>query len=315
MSTMFSKIVRMREFFILGLVIICVVLMSFLSPAFLNPVNISALFLAMSVNMIVAVGMTVLMVFGSFDLSVGSVVELSGVVTALLILSGLPIAVAILAGVMSGALIGWLNGIIVAKIGVNPFMTTLAMMTLVQGLVLIISGGNDVSGLPQAFANVGTGRFLGIESSIWIMLLVTLIGDFLLRRAKFFRQYYYIGGNEKAAGLSGINVSKLVIIAFVLQGAFAALAGILLASRMADASLSSGANIALPVIAGVVIGGASLKGGEGTVIGAFLGIFLMTMIVNALNLLGVSVNWQSAVTGLVLFVAIIVDALMRRKEA
>jgi len=242
------------------------------------------------------------------------VLALGGMVSGLLIRGGVPIALAILVAVLTGALLGLVNGTIIAKIGVNPFVTTLGMLSVARGLVYIITEGQPVIGLPKNFTVIGQGYLAGVQLPIWYMIIAVLAGDILLRKLRYLRQNYYIGGNEKSALLCGINVDGIKIFNYILSGVLAAIAGVILTARVGTASVGAGQGIELKVISAVVIGGASLSGGEGTIIGAFLGSLLMQIISNALNLLGISVYWQQLVIGLVLITAVIIDTLGKKKQ-
>ncbi len=291
------------------------VIMSFASPYFMNTSNILALLLGLSIEALIAVGMTNLMVSGGFDMSVGSVVAFTGAATALSMKAGLTTVLAILVGLVIGALIGLFNGFIIAKVGINPFVTTLASLSIFRGLTLIITGGKNISGLDKGFEAIGQASFLGIQMPIWYALILIVTGDILLRKSRFFRQNYYIGGNEKAAHLSGIPVDKIKILNYVIVGLLAGLAGIVMTARLGSASVTAGSGLELRVITAVIIGGASLQGGEGTVVGAFLGSLLMALITNALTLLGVDVYWQTFVIGATLLTAVLIDRFGKiRKE-
>jgi ribose transport system permease protein len=286
------------------------------TPAFATRANLTAVALGMSLDAIIAVGMTVLIVSGGFDLSVGSVLALAGAAAALVATAGGDRSAAALgalaAGMATGAAAGAVNGAVVARIGVNPLVGTLATMSIARGLVLVLTGGYGLSSLPPAFDAIGQAQFLGQQSPIWAMLLLVPLGELLLRRSRWLRASYAIGGNERAAHLSGVPVARLKAINYVLTGTLAGLAGVLLAARLGTATVSAGMNAELRVIAAVVLGGASLAGGEGTVIGSFLGVLLMALIGNALNLFAVSPNWQPFITGGVLLFAVTLDAAGRR---
>lgn len=301
------KVTELREFMIFIIVIAGSIAMAIASPYFLTSGNLLAVLLGVSVDAIVAVGMTVLLVSGGFDLSVGSVLAFAGAATALLLKSGVPAVMAIVVGLASGAALGFVNGLIVARLRINPFITTLGMMGVVRGLVLVMTGGYGISGLPSSFTILGQGKLLGVQSLVWVMAVVVIVGDILLRNSRFFRQNYYLGGNERSAILSGISVDRLKLFNYTLSGLLAAVAGVLLTARLGTASVTAGQGLELRVIAAVIIGGASLSGGEGTVLGAFLGALLMGLITNALNLLGVDVYWQSLVVGATLLVAVVID--------
>jgi ribose transport system permease protein len=191
-------------------------------------------------------------------------------------------------------------------------VATLATMSMARGLVLVLTGGYGLSNLPPSFNALGQAQILGQQPPIWAMVLLVPLGEVLLRRSRWLYPNYAIGGNERAAHLSGIPVARLKLTNYVLTGTLAGLAGVLLAARLGTATVSAGMNAELRVIAAVVLGGASLSGGEGTVIGSFLGVLLMALIGNALNLLAVSPNWQSLITGGVLLLAVTLDAAGRR---
>jgi ribose transport system permease protein len=308
------RLTSFREFMILAIVITGCLVMWFTSPIFMTFANWSALLLQVSVECIVAIGMTILLVSGGFDLSVGSTFALAGAVTAMAIVSGIIPPIAFFLGLGTGAVIGFLNGFIIARIGINPFVTTLAMMSMVRGLLLVITRGRNISGLPESFRVLGQGSLYGIQNPIWIALLMVLIGDILLRKSRFFRQNYYVGGNERAAVLSGIRVERLKLFNYAFTGVLAAFAGILMTARLGAASVTAGTGLELKVISAVIIGGASLKGGEGTILGSFLGSLLMCILVGALTILGVDVYWNTLVIGATLLLAVLIDTFGRYRR-
>jgi ribose transport system permease protein len=311
---LFHRLTSFREFMILAIVVAGCVVMGITTPVFMTFANWSALLLQVSIECVVAIGMTILLVSGGFDLSVGSTFALAGAVTAMTIVSGVPPVIAVFIGLGTGAVIGFVNGFIIARIGINPFVTTLAMMSIVRGLLLVITRGRNISGLPESFRVLGQGRVFGIQNPIWIALLMVLIGDILLRKSRFFRQNYYLGGNERAAVLSGIKVERLKIFNYALTGALAAFSGILMTARLGAASVTAGTGLELKVISAVIIGGASLKGGEGTILGSFLGALLMGILVGALTILGVDVYWNSLVIGATLLLAVLIDTFGRSRR-
>jgi ribose transport system permease protein len=311
---LFRRLTSFREFMILAIVVAGCVVMGITTPVFMTFANWSALLLQVSIECVVAIGMTILLVSGGFDLSVGSTFALAGAVTAMTIVAGVPPVIAFFIGLATGALIGFVNGYIIARIGINPFVTTLAMMSIVRGLLLVITRGRNISGLPESFRVLGQGKVLGIQNPIWIALLMVLLGDILLRKSRFFRQNYYLGGNERAAVLSGIRVERLKIFNYSLTGALAAFSGILMTARLGAASVTAGTGLELKVISAVIIGGASLKGGEGTILGSFLGALLMGILVGALTILGVDVYWNTLVIGATLLLAVLIDTFGRRQR-
>ena len=291
-------------------------LMSFASPYFLSRANLFAVLLSLSFEALIGVAMMNLMICGGFDMSVGSVVGFSGAVVAMLMKNGVMVPVAVLIALLLGACVGFFNGFVVSKVGINPFVTTLASLSLFRGLTMIITGGRNISPLPDSFNAIGQTQLFGIiQLPIIYMLALVIVGDILIRKSRFFRRNYYIGGNEKAARLSGIPVDRMKILSFVLTGLFAAAAGVVMTSRLGSASTTSGTGLELRVITAVIIGGASLSGGEGTVIGAFLGSLLMALIMNALTLLNVDVYWQTFIIGATLLTAVLIDRVGKiRKE-
>ncbi|MGO8695787.1 MAG: ABC transporter permease [Rectinemataceae bacterium] len=307
-----KRVTGQREFMIGAIVLCVIVAMTFASPYFMSAGNILALLLGLSIEAIIAVAMTNLMVSGGFDMSVGSIVAFTGAATALLLVKGMPAVLAVLIGLAIGAAIGLFNGLIISKVGINPFVATLASLSLFRGLTLIVCKGQNISGLPDSFCAIGQAMVFGIQTPIIIAALLIIVGDIMLRHFRFFRQSYYIGGNERAARLSGIAVDRMKTLAYVLTGLFAGLAGIVMTARLGAASMTAGTGLELRVITAVIIGGASLQGGEGSVLGAFLGSLLMALITNALTLLGVDVYWQTFVIGATLLVAVLIDQLGKR---
>lgn len=312
---MIKHLVKQREFMIFLIVAILFIVMSFASPYFLNTANILAVLLGLSMEAIIAVAMVHLMVSGGFDMSVGSVLAFTGAITAMMLKSGVPVGLAVIIGMATGALIGFFNGCIVAKIGINPFVTTLSSLSLFRGLTLIVTRGQNITGLPKTFKAIGQAKFFGVQAPIIIAAILIILGDIFLRKSRFFRQSYYIGGNEKSARLSGIPVERMQILAYVLTGLFAAISGIVMTARLGAASVTAGTGLELRVITAVIIGGASLQGGEGSVLGAFLGTFLMALISNALTLLGVDVYWQTFVIGATLLTAVLIDTMSRKYKS
>jgi ribose transport system permease protein len=308
------RIAGSHEFFLFVVLLAAGTALHFASDKFLSPTNISAMLLGLAVESIVAVGMTILLVSGGFDLSVGSTMALSGAMTAMALVHGVPVPAAVLVGLAVGAGIGEINGLVIALLGINPFIATLAMMSAARGLLLVLTEGVSITGLPPDFTSIGQSKPLGVQLPIWICLGLVVVFDFLLRRSRFLRQNYYIGGNEKAAFLCGIPVARIKMFNYTLTGLLAAVAGIVSAARFGAASVTAGTQLELKVITAVVIGGASLGGGTGTILGAFLGSCLMALISDAIAILGVDANWNQLVVGLALFTAVLIDTLNRRRK-
>jgi ribose transport system permease protein len=296
-----------------SIVILCVVLTFVFPSGFPSIGNFSQLLLNLSIDTIVAVGMMLLLIAGMFDLSVGSVVAFAGGMAGyLMYYQHVNFLIAIAAGLGGSVFIGFLNGWLVAKAGIKPMIQTLAMMGVVRGLALMLSGAG-IQNFPYSFIYIGQSKLLGLQAPVWYMFAILLLFAFLSRRRVFFRRFYFIGGNEKAARLSGINVEKMKIWGFVISAALAGIAGILLSSRLGAALSTSGAGLELRVITAVILGGASLSGGYGKIWGAFLGVLFMALINNLLILSRVSGYWQQVILGIILIAAVGLDQWMLKK--
>jgi ribose transport system permease protein len=273
--------------------------------------NLSAVLRNLTFEGMLAIGMMIMMVGGTFDLSVGAMASLAGVVAGWLMKNaGLPVPVAIAGALAMAAVGGALNGVLVARFRVNALITTLGTMGVFQGLALLV-GGPGITFLPESFS--GFGQWLplaipGITAPIWLLVLLAGAAHFSLRHTRFFRQYYYIGSNAKASTLSGIRVERLQIVAFTLMGVISAIAGVTYASRIATATATVGVGAELQAITAVILGGASLSGGKGTIGGALAGVLFMAVMKNSLILLRVSSEWQGIVLGGFLVAAVALDA-------
>ena len=275
--------------------------------------NLRQLLLNVSIDTIVAVGMMVLLIAGVFDLSVGSVVALSGALAAyLMVNAGVPMPLAVGAGLLAALGVGWVNGYFIARVGINPLIQTLATMGMVRGLALLIAGAG-IQDLPYEFLYIGQSKLASIQAPIWWMLAIVALFHFLTTRTIFFRRYYYIGGNERAADLSGIRVSQMKLYGFMLSGLLAGVAGILLTSRLGAAISTMGKGMELRVITAVILGGASLSGGQGRIVGALLGTLFMGLIANLMVLSRVSGYWQETILGIILISAIWFDLEVQKR--
>jgi ribose transport system permease protein len=315
MQTTIHTILRQRETALVAVMLVFGVVMTFASPYFLTPLNLEALLMGLSVNGIISVGMVIVIISGGLDLSVGSTMAFAGVVTGLSLNAGIPVPFAIAIGLAVSIGVGLINGILVAGLGINPFITTLGMMITVRGLLLIFSGGKAVLNLPDTFKVIGQGRLFGLQYPIYVMIIIVALSDFLLRNSRFLRQIYYIGNNENSAALSGIRVRTVRLFSYSMVAGLAGVAGLLITARFGSASVTVGQGLELRVITATIIGGASLKGGEGSVLGSFLGALFMGMLANSLNLLGVDVYWQNFITGITLILAIVIDQINERRKA
>lgn len=293
----------------LGLLILALVL-TLLSDRFLTLSNLTNIFRQTSLNAIIAVGMTFVIITGGIDLSVGSTLAFSGAVVASLLVKGTPVIIAVGAGLLIGAVIGLINGLLVTRGRIAPFITTLAMLTILRGATLVYTDSRPITGLGDVFRWIGWGYLGRIPIPIFLTVVVLVVSYYVLTQTKLGRYIYAVGGNEEASRLSGINVSKILIMAYVICGLLAALSGIISASRLDSATPTAGSGAELDAIAAVVLGGTSLAGGVGTVMGTFIGALIIGMLNNGLNLLNVSSNYQLVAKGLVILVAVLLD----RKE-
>jgi ribose transport system permease protein len=313
----FARLASMREAGLIVIILALCIAMSFASPHFLTWGNFRAMLMSFSIEGIVVVGMTILLIVGGIDLSVGSVVCFSMVVSGALFLAGLDPWTASLIGIGVSALIGAAMGFFVTVVGLNHFITSLAAMVIVRGMCLVITKGTPLSlfTLPPAFKAIGQGSFNSIPYVIMIFVVVVAIFDFLLRRATAFRKVFYTGSNEKAAQFSGIKTRQVKFWVTVLCSTLAGLAGVIYMARFGAATPTFGAGMELNIIAAAVIGGASLNGGSGTIFGAILGMALLSVVTSSLILLDVSVYWQDMIKGCILLAAVSIDHFLHRKKS
>ncbi len=303
-----------RETILILVLVVGGAIMTAASPVFLTWPNLEAILLGLSVEGPIVVGMAILLVSGGLDLSVGSTLAFTGVVAGLLVVGGVPAFVGIPISLVAALAVGMVNGLLIAKMKMNPFIITLGMMITVRGLLLIIAGGRAVLNLPDSFTVIGQGRLLGVQYPIYVVVILTVVGDLLLRNTRFFRQNYYVGGREQAARLSGIKVDFIKIFNYCMVAVISGVSGLMITARFGSSSLTVGTGVELRVLTAAVIGGASFSGGEGSVLGALLGALFMGALANSLNLLGVDVYWQNLITGLMLILAVVFDTVNERRK-
>lgn len=308
--------------------IVIVIVFALLSDSFLTPGNLVTMTKHVAYNAILAIGMLFVILRGGIDLSVGSTVGLSGVVAGTLLqgweLTLFDIAVypqvwlVVIASLAVGTLVGAVNGILVTRFNVAPFIATLGMLYVARGAALLISNGTTYPRLAgtadlgnQGFLVIG-GNLLGIPTAIWIMTLFAVVASFVLRRTPFGRWVYAAGGNERAAALSGVPVQKVTLRVYMISGFCAATTGLILSSQLTSAAPQLGETFELNAIAAVVIGGAALTGGRGTVRGALIGAFVIEYLSDGLVLVGVSTFWQIAIKGAVIILAVMIDQAQQR---
>lgn len=287
-----------------------IVLVSFLSPVFLTPGNLTNLLRQVSVNALIAFGMTFVILLGAIDLSVGSILAFSSAIMASLVIGGTPYGLALLVAIMVGGLLGMVNGLVITVGKVAPFIVTLATMTVFRGATFIFTDGVPISGISRGnniFHFIGRETVLGIPFPVIIMIVVFVLLFVLLHKTPFGRKVFAVGGNEKASRVVGINITQVKLWVFILSGALSALAGVIITSRLGSAQPNAGLSYELDAIAAVVLGGTSLSGGKGRMFGTFIGILIIGVLNNGLNILGVSSFYQEVAKGVVILIAVLLD--------
>ena len=286
---------------------------SFMSPYFLTNQNLANILIASSVELIIAIGLAILLISGGIDLSVGSTIGLCSIVLALLLNDGHSLAFALAGSVTVGLAVGTLNGFLIAYANLNPLITTLATMTIGRSGVYILSGGYSFSAIPEGFKAVfNSAPLLGLPNLVWLSLLMAALAAIFLQRNVWFRKFYFLGGSEVGALRAGLNTRRLKFSAYVLCGFLGSVAAIVTTARLGSAFPNTGQGLELRVITAVVIGGCSIYGGKGTIVGAILGVLLLNLINNVLVILSFSVYWQGVAAGCVLLLAILTDIVGRR---
>jgi ribose transport system permease protein len=298
---------------LIGLVLLCVALWA-LTPHFLTISNLLNIAEQTSINAIVAVGMTFVIISGGIDLSVGSIVALSGVVLGMMLHDGVALPLIIPAALLVGGLCGLLNGVLIERGGLPPFIVTLGMMSVARGLALVITEGRPVSGFDALFRSLATARVAFVPAPVVIMVGVYLAAHFVLTRTTFGRYVYAIGGNEEASRLSGVRIYLHKPAIYAVSGLTSAIAAVILTARLNSAQPIAGMMYELDAIAATVIGGTSLMGGQGSLAGTLVGALIMGVLRNGLNLLGVSSFLQQIVIGGVIVGAVLVDTMIKRSR-
>lgn len=298
---------------LIGLLFLCVIL-SFATETFFDSDNFITVLRQICINSLLAFGMTYVLIIGGIDLTVGSVVAMSGVLSVMMIESGVPLPVALVGAILSGTVVGLLNGSIVAFTGMPAFIVTLSVQQIVRGFAYIITNGRSISTANETFKKIGNGYLLGIPVPIYIVAVVVIIASVILYLTKFGRQMYAIGGNETAAVFTGIKINRVKIIVYAISGTMAAIAGIILASRMYSGQPTAGQNYESDAIAAAVLGGTSFIGGVGTIGGTIIGALVIGVLSNGLNLMQVTFYWQLVVKGIVILLAVGFDLWKKRKK-
>jgi ribose transport system permease protein len=283
------------------------------SPHFLTGTNLSSVVRQTAVINIMALGMTLIIVAGGIDLSVGAILAFGGLMGAMAMERGAAIPPAILIGILCGGFWGFTNGFLITRLRINPFIVTLGTLGIVRGITLIISNGLPVHQIPAAFSYLGEGTLAGVPFVLWILLACAALVQVLMEHTKLGRYAFAIGSNEAAAYYAGIPVAFHTTAVYAIGGMLTGLAGMIEASRLMTGQPTAGQGYELQAIAAVVIGGGSLRGGEGSVIGTLVGAFIMGLLSNGSDLLGISPYLQQAIIGAVIILAVTVDELRKRK--
>jgi len=310
-----GAVTGIREGSLIVFILLASLVLTLTNANFLTVDNFLVILSGLAMDAVIAVGMTLVMISGGIDLSVGSVFACAGVVLAKLVNLGTPWPIAVLAALVTSLGWGVLSGVLITRVGVNPLISTLGVMGMARGVVYVITTGQVISNLPDSFKMMGQGDVLGVPKLVWIAVVVVIIGDFMARRSKSLRQLFYVGGSEKAARLSGINVTRSRMGVYMLIALLCGVAGVLETSRFGSASSLAGVGKELTAISACVIGGASLSGGEGSVVGAFLGLILLGLVGDGLILNDVSVYWQGLIRAIILVMAVAFDVWTRRRRA
>lgn len=309
---MFTKTQKKKELGILGPIIALIVLMVFvtiLNPSFIKPSNLLNLLRQVSINALIAFGMSFVILTGGIDLSVGSVLALTSALFAGMLGMGVPTFIAIPLALIIGLVLGGINGVLVTRFSMAPFIATLATMTIFRGLTLVYTGGNPITDFSDAFSYkfIGRGYVLGVPWPVILMVIFFAISYVILNKTPFGRKTYAIGGNERAAYISGIKTDRIKVKIYAISGLLAAMAGLILTSRLDSAQPTAGSAYEMDAIAAVVLGGISMSGGKGTIAGTLVGALILGTLNNGLNMLGVSSFYQQIVKGIVILIAVLID--------
>jgi ribose/xylose/arabinose/galactoside ABC-type transport system permease subunit len=311
-----ERVQRVADYILIVATVIECAIFAGIAPGFGSIANALNVALSIAVTGILAVGMTAVIITGGIDLSVGSLVALTGTVAAMAAahLTAAAGLAGLVAALVVGLLVGVVNGTFVAYVRVQPFIVTLAMLTIARGVAFIVSGGRSIGDLPDSFGLLGRSVPLGIPAPVYVMVLVALVGAFVLHRTVFGRHIYATGGNPEASWLAGVNTQRVIWWVYVVNGILAGLAGLTLASRLGAGVPNSGLQYELDVIAAVVVGGTSLAGGRGTIAGTLWGTLFIGVLTNGLNLAGVDPYVQKIAVGVVILIAATTDRFMGRAD-
>ncbi len=307
-----KRVQKLLPFF--TLILLCIAL-TIATPHFLTGINLASVARQTAVINIMALGMTLVIISGGIDLSVGSILAVAGLFGTMAIKGGQSIPVAIAIGIGAGLVCGLLNGLMITRMRINPFIVTLGTLGAYRGLALVVSKGLPVHEIPNQFSFLGDGNLLGIPFSLWVLALCAVGMHFLLENTKLGRYTFAIGSNVNAAFYAGVPINRVLVAVYAIAGLLSGLAGMVEASRLMTGQPTAGQGYELLAIAAVVIGGGSLQGGEGSVIGTLIGAFIMGLLANGSDLLGINPYWQQVTIGAVIIAAVGFDELRKRKFA
>lgn len=310
----FRRIVRRREFTVFGLIVALVILFSLTTERFLSVSNLSNLLLQLAGTAISAIGMTMVIITGGIDVSVGSTLGMASVVAGKFLMGGYSPFVVLLAALGVGLLIGLFNGTLIAWGNIPPIIVTLGMMSILRSLMYQLLGGRWISGIPPAIRVIGLGKWLGVPISMWVTIFLIAFFTYFLSSRPLGRAIYAVGNNPEAARISGIDLKRTILFVYAVLGALAGFAGLVYVARTGIVQTNTGSGFELEVIAAVVLGGTSILGGRGTVIGSLLGAFLVGIVKNGMVLLNVPALSEGLVIGVLIILSVMIDVVRTRGE-
>jgi ribose transport system permease protein len=313
-SAAWRSLLQNRILFLSFLIVLLSAFAGIAYGTFFTSENLKAVLLNISIDIIISVGMMILLISGVFDLTVGSVLAFGGAVTAMFLeRAHAHPALSITAGIAASLFLGLFNGLLIAKIKVNHLIVGLANLGVIRGIVLLMIG-SGIHRLPEGFLQISNAAFAGLNLPIWYMIAISLVFSFLLTKTTFFRRYYYLGGNEKASLFSGINVQRMRVYSFIITAGLSGISGIILVAKLGASIPTLGVGMELRSITACILGGASLAGGYGTILGAVLGVLFMGLVNNFMIVSRIDIAWQSIVVSGILLLAVTIDALIKKSS-
>lgn len=315
LSSRVGRVLQMREVSLAILLLIFCVCLSIATPNFAKPANFRVLLQGMSTDMMIAIPMCISLIAGNIDFSGGSALCLNGAICALMLNKGLAVPLAIAIGLAAGFALGALNGVIVNKLGLTPLVATMGTWMAYRGAGLVLLGGGTLSSFPESFLNLGRATVGGVPITIIYMVVIVVVGMLVLKYSNFFHNAYFIGSNKASAKLAGINVERFTVITYAITGTVAAFAGIILSARLGSCSQNAGESLEFRNVVGLLVGGISMDGGVGSVLGAVMGVILMQLVGNAITLLYLNSSYTKVINGCILIFAVGIDMLIKKRKA